>query len=91
MSQHKLILPPGVAQPTAEQDKNKYMPHLKHVHEYMAGLDGLDQADRVGILMVATVVAITEYAKDVQRTRSRSQVMESAVAEFRRKLKRYMR
>lgn len=89
MSQNRLILPPGVVQPTREQDANKYMPHLKHVHEYLEGQGGIDQADRVGILMIATVVAITEYSKDV--TRSRSQVMEAAVSEFRRKLRRYMR
>lgn len=85
MSHNKLILPPGVAQPTQVADK--YMPHLKHVHEYMQEAP-LDQSERVAILMIATVAAIKDLATEV--TRGRSEVIEAATADFRRKLRRYM-
>lgn len=79
----KLIIP---GQVVGNADGEKYNRHRKFISEYIEAQDSLDSGERLGILMICTVVATAKHA-DKSIHNGRGEVIESAVALFRRKLR----
>jgi hypothetical protein len=80
-----LIIPGYVAEP----ESGRYMPHLKHIHEYLEQQTDLDASEKTAIAMIALVAQIKQFASVTPR-HGRGRIIASATEDLRRKLLRYL-
>jgi hypothetical protein len=83
MGQASKLIIPGIV---GNADGAKYNRHRKFISDYLQQQDDLDAGERLGIMMVCTVLAVHDHSQDALHN-GRGEVIESAVALFRRKLR----